>query len=107
MSHPSQNLTPPRSPHSPVDPGDVGGIPSTLDVGVEDNKTRPPVLPDPAQASARPAAPRGRTDEDDDDEDRYGDPATMKNEGVLESLGRAISSPVVESEPEPAGQRRR
>lgn len=105
MANPPQNPTPPRSPHSPVDAGDVGGMPSTLDAGVEESKTRSPVLPDPAQATARPAATRGRTDEDEDD--RYGDPAQVKDEGVLESLGKAISSPVVESEPEPAGQRSR
>lgn len=94
-----------RSTHPPVDSGDVGGMPSTLDAGVEESKTRSPVLPDAAQGTARPAHRQGSADEDE--EDRYGDPEKVKNAGVLESLGKAISSPVVESEPEPSGQRRR
>lgn len=34
----------------------------------------------------------------DDDERPDGDPASVKNEGPLESLGKAISSPLLESE---------
>jgi hypothetical protein len=105
MATSPRDIAPGRSPHPPVDSGDVGGIPSTLDAGVEESKTRSPVLPDRAQGTARPAATGGYTDQEEDD--RYGDPAKVKNEGLLESLGKAISSPVVDSEPEPGAQRRR
>lgn len=41
----------------------------------------------------------GRLDADDrdDEDDAYGSPDTLKNEGPLESLGKAISSSVIDS----------
>ncbi|MCK7492640.1 MAG: hypothetical protein MZW92_14560 [Comamonadaceae bacterium] len=92
----SQNLPAGRSPGSPLDPrsnpvdpvagvpgADVGGQPRTVDAGVaQRHEQRPNTPPDPADVSGRTPS-GGRPAEGD--------------ESVLESLGKAIASPVVDS----------
>lgn len=67
----------------------------------------PTAAPDGASSSPRPIdrdwrlherAARADSGDDEDTDEPYGDPASVRDEGVLESLGKSISSPVIEAE---------
>jgi len=70
-------------------------------------KTSRPTLPAaPAGRSGYSAARPGNNPawdaQDETQEKPDGDPASVKNEGVLDSLGKAVSSPVIESDHGPS-----
>lgn len=63
----------------------------------------PAAQPRPAAGVAAKPYPDWDAEEDDEP---YGDPSTVKNEGPLKSLGKAVSSPVreaAESDPKDRG----
>jgi hypothetical protein len=50
--------------------------------------------PDHEQAARNAPSPPGDGKSDEGEVDTYGDPKDVQDEGVLESLGKAVSSPV-------------
>ncbi|MBS0445174.1 MAG: hypothetical protein JSR59_04400 [Proteobacteria bacterium] len=67
----------------------------------------PPAGPIDADWARRERAAKGiAPDDGDEDDDVYGDPAKVEDEGPLESLGKAVSAPVRDAagEGEPHGR---
>jgi hypothetical protein len=58
-----------------------------------------PDAPPVGTGSDWPAREQAAKEGDDESDDVYGDPRDVKDEGILESIGKAVSSPVREAEP--------
>lgn len=119
INAPDSATAPIQRPHAPRDGADVGGMPSTLDAASDRESLTAPVDgastgPAPVDADfarheriAERAAGIRQEDALEDAAAPQGDAGSLKDQGVLESLGKAVSSPVREAARDsgPAGRK--
>lgn len=67
-----------------------------------------PAAPVDADWAQRERAAKGRSSGDDEeDDDVYGDPSKVKDEGILDSIGEAVSAPVLDAADEKPDAKKR